>query len=128
LWRERPHRNFQGMGEMPLGESVQSSICLVILFLPFVNDFATTYPAMKAYLTKYCLTDGIQEVDDAEIDERNPSLLSVKSLGAFAYFHGEGREWHRTRESALKNAEDRRLARIRSLKRKLDKLEVLRFT
>lgn len=83
---------------------------------------------MKAFITKYCLTEGIQEVEDAQISEQFPTMMSVPSLGPFATFHGEGREWHRTRESALKNAEDRRLARIRSLKRKLAKLEVLRFT
>jgi hypothetical protein len=82
---------------------------------------------MKAYITKYALTSGIQEVDDASEPEYESRMISVRSLGVFANFHGEGREWHRTKESAVAKAEQMRLAKIVSLKKSIKKLESLNF-
>jgi hypothetical protein len=43
------------------------------------------------------------------------------------YFHGEGRNWHRTPEGAKAKAEAMRKAKIASLKKQLAKLESLSF-
>lgn len=82
---------------------------------------------MKAYITKYCLTDGIQEVDDAVQAKEFPTMISVPSLGVFANFHGEGKEWHRTREAALARAEAVRMRAISKTRSKLARLEAKRF-
>ena len=82
---------------------------------------------MKAYITKHALTAGIQEVDDAEISQHTPTMVLVKSLGLYAYFHGEGTNWHRTRESAVTRAEKMRVARIAYMKKTIKKLESLKF-
>lgn len=44
------------------------------------------------------------------------------------YYHGEGKEWHRTRESAVAKAEEMRCKKIDSLKKQIEKLEKKRFT
>jgi hypothetical protein len=82
---------------------------------------------MKAYITKYALTKGIQEVDDALAAWRT-DMIHVKSLGEFAVFHGEGREWHRTRESAVKRALVMRDKKIASLRKAIGKLADLTFS
>ncbi|MEL7494169.1 MAG: hypothetical protein AAGJ95_09435 [Cyanobacteria bacterium J06554_11] len=81
---------------------------------------------VKVWITKYALTKGIQEAE-AETWANHKGMVSVPKWGALATFHGEGREWHRTRESALKRAEEMRLRRIASLEKQLDKLRALRF-
>ena len=80
---------------------------------------------MKAFITKHCLTVGIQEVDDAELS--SSSMISVLSLGVFANFHGEGREWHRAKDLAIIRANEMRAAKIKSLKKSISKLEAMKF-
>lgn len=78
----------------------------------------------KVFITKYALTSGIKEM---EVEEYYPG--NVKRLGLnHDYFHGEGKEWHRTRESAMKKAEEMRVKKIASLKNQIVKLEKLKFT
>lgn len=72
---------------------------------------------VRAWITKYALTQGIYEVDDGTIDERWPSMLAVPSMGTFAAFHGEGRDWHRSLPAAQARAEAMRKAKIASLER-----------
>lgn len=65
---------------------------------------------MKAFVTKYALTQGIQEVNG---DLKSADMLSVKGMHGFdSYFHRD--EWHETRESAVAKAERMRLAKIAS--------------
>ena len=79
---------------------------------------------MKAYITKYALTSGIKEVE-AEWSESIPSMVTWG--GWFNSAHGEGRQWHRTKEAAVAQAEKMRLAKIVSLKKSIKKLESLNF-
>ena len=81
-------------------------------------------PRCKAFITKYALTSGIKEM---EVEELSPG--NIKRLGNnYDYFHGEGKEWHRTMESAVKRAEEMRVKKIASLKNQIVKLEKLKFT
>lgn len=84
---------------------------------------------MKAWITKYALTKGIQEIE-AEVCE-NVSADMIKDLSYEArwqpYYHGEGREWHRTRSGAIARAEEMRQKKIASLKKQIKKFEALRF-
>lgn len=73
------------------------------------------------YATKYALTDGILH-DEAEIVEG----MAVMRHRGF-YFHGEGREWHRTEEAAKARAEEMRIKKISSHQKAIKKLENLKF-
>jgi hypothetical protein len=81
---------------------------------------------MKAWVTKYALSLGIAEVEGQTCERSGaPGMLEY---GPHQYAHGEGREWHRTRESAIKRAEQMRAAKIASLRKSIAKMEALRFS
>jgi len=86
-----------------------------------VSDLKTT----TVYVTKYALTVSIEKVDNVKIE--NDMAISMKGFGGLICFHGEGREWHRTWESALARAEKMRVNKIRSLVIRMGKLEAIRF-
>lgn len=54
-----------------------------------------------------------------------PGMVVVK--GKFAlfdrYFHREGKDWFRTRADAVKAAEQKRIAKIASLRKQIEQLE-----
>jgi hypothetical protein len=79
----------------------------------------------KVWITKYALTTSIW-TRDAKIKD---DLACVGNPGTFEYqcFFREGREWHRTHESAVARAEEMRLAKIASLRKAIERLEQLRF-
>lgn len=83
---------------------------------------------MKVFVTKYALTEGILE-HEADLSKNEPSMCVVVGrpgqLGQ--YFHGEGKEWHRTRDLALVRAEEMRQAKVKSLKKSLAKFEKMKF-
>lgn len=76
---------------------------------------------MKIWNSKYALTEGLIEQDGEEVGD------SMVKVGSLQYLHGEGREWHRTRESAVIRAEAMRKAKIASVRKQLARLEALRF-
>jgi hypothetical protein len=82
---------------------------------------------MKVFITRYALTNGIMEVD-GEVTSQFPFIVTYKT-GAWMsqYAHGEGKEWHRTKEGAIARADAMRLARIKSLKKSITKLEAMTF-
>lgn len=80
---------------------------------------------MKVYITKYVLTKGIVE---KEAEDYGDGTIKVnESDWWLKYFCGEGKEWHRTRESAVKCAEKMRKKKISSLKNQIEKLEKMKF-
>ena len=81
---------------------------------------------MKVWITKYALTQGIIE-DDAEICINTDKTGNMISCGIGNYYHGEGKEWHKTKESAIKKSEEMRQKKIESLKKQIEKLERMRF-
>ena len=80
---------------------------------------------MKVWITKYALTDGVREME-VEQSENFSEIVRGKSGNDF--YHGEGREWHRTYESAVAKAEEMRLKKIDSLKKQIAKWEKKRFS
>lgn len=79
---------------------------------------------MKVWITQYALTNGIEEMEAEQCD--NAKMVEVR--GEYTgYYHGEGKNWHRTKEGAIKRAEDMRVMKIVSLKRSIAKLEALKF-
>lgn len=78
---------------------------------------------MKVWITKYALTQGIFEKEVREgIDG---SAVYGETL--YESYHGEGKQWHRTKESAIKRAEEMRKDKIERLKKQIKKLERMRF-
>jgi hypothetical protein len=82
---------------------------------------------MQVYITKYALTQGIYK---AKVEDCGGGM--VKTPGSFTEgggqcFHGEGRDWHRTREEAVKRANEMRDKRIKSLAKSMKKLERMEF-
>ena len=70
------------------------------------------------YVTKYAFTQGILKVEG----EISTSVLKTKGPFGTCCYHGEGREWHRTREAADVRVEEMRAKRIKSLEKQLKKL------
>jgi len=76
---------------------------------------------MKIWNSKYALTKGLLEQEAKEAGE------SMVKVGPWQYLHGEGREWHRTREQAVSRAEMMRKKKIVSVSKQLERLNALRF-
>lgn len=81
---------------------------------------------MRVYITKYALTAGIIEVQDAEYTS-SEGMISVKSRGTHAYFHGEGKDWHHSKDGAIKRAEVMRRRKLESIEKQRQRIEQLRF-
>ncbi len=80
---------------------------------------------MKVWITKYALTKGTFETE-AEICPNSPDMIEDKNK-RYYYYHGEGKHWHKTKESALIRASQMKLAKISSLEKQLKKLNKLTF-
>lgn len=76
------------------------------------------------YITKYALTKGIFK---SRVVISTFCETMVRDVKTQICYHGEGRDWHRTVESALKRAEEMKRKRIISLKKSIEKLEKLKF-
>lgn len=83
---------------------------------------------MKVWITKYALTEGIME-RDVESDPQFPSMVTLPGNGGSfrQSFHGEGKDWHRSRDAAVIRAENMRHDKIRSIKKQIARLERLTF-
>lgn len=80
---------------------------------------------MKVWITKYALTSGIIET---EAEECGDDMVRVhNNTFCDSYYHKEGREWHRTKESAVAKAEEMRKKKIASLQKQIKKLENTNF-
>lgn len=84
------------------------------------------YEKITAWVTKYALTFGIEEVFGEICGDG--SMLKYMQKGPFPVFaHGEGKGWHRTPEAAIARAEEMRKAKIASLKKSIAKIEKMEF-
>ena len=84
--------------------------------------------AIKAWITKYALTTGIQVADGEVCHEVNSKMFIDSKMCTFGSFNSVHRQdWHRTPEAALARAEEMRKCRIKSLKKSIAKLEALKF-
>lgn len=76
------------------------------------------------FVTKYALTRGILEIKAIELDN---GMIKCTVNSHTTYYHGEGREWHRTKDEAVKKANEMREKKLASLKKQIVKLESLSF-
>ena len=78
---------------------------------------------IDGYSTKHALTEGIKRVQMTVLDE-----TAIHGSGRnIEVLYGEGVEWHRTLRSAVRRAEEMRVAKIASLRKSIARLEELRF-
>lgn len=82
---------------------------------------------IDVYITKYALTTGISHVLARVVKDTNGQMIEVKMGVHIVYFHGEGKDWHRTKESAIERADEMRMKKITSLRKQIKKLESLKF-
>lgn len=81
---------------------------------------------ITAWITKYALTSGIARIDAEVCSDISSSMIrQVGILYGNVPYHGN--DWHRDPVSALARAEEMRLAKIVSVKKKLVKLEKMTF-
>jgi len=87
---------------------------------------------MRIWLTKHCLTMGIEEVEGL-ITESNPEMVQVirpkdqTFHGTMEFAHGKGKDWHLTKESAILVAEKMKEKKIKSLQKQIEKLDKMTF-
>lgn len=81
----------------------------------------------NGYVTKYALTEGIQP--KALKVALTGSGMAVEASDSYhrSTFHGEGRDWHRTLDSAIRRAKVMQQGKIASLRRSLGKIETMEF-
>ena len=76
---------------------------------------------MKVWITKYALTDGIIEREAEEIEGK-----CIQTVERFPAFYSR-KDWYKTREDAVKRANEMKEREINSLKKRIKKLEDLKF-
>lgn len=81
-------------------------------------------PTFTAWITKYALTTGIEKMRVEHCIAISASMVSAKGQ----CFHGEGEDWHRTEEGAIKRAEKMRVDKIASLRKQIAKLEKMKLS
>lgn len=85
---------------------------------------------MKVWITKYALTDGIEEIDSASV-----AIMEVEDTGYLTICRNAGnlpktynkKYYSLDKESAIHKAEEMRQKKIASLKKQIEKLEQMKF-
>jgi hypothetical protein len=84
---------------------------------------------MKIFCTRWCLTAGIEEMEAESVPQNG--MVTVKRQNGWpymeshiVYLHGEGQDWHRTREQAVVRANVVRVKQIAAMNKQLAKLAV----
>lgn len=81
----------------------------------------------RFYVTARALTEGVLAVD-GELHDRGILIVGDASrVFGTTYYHGEGKDWHRTEAQAMLRAESMRQAKLKSLRKSLAKLEAMTF-
>lgn len=75
-------------------------------------------------MTKYVLTEGIRK-RDVSFTNVGDMVSDVKI--SYLNYHGEGKDWHKTYESALIRAKNVKQRRIDSLNKQIEKIYNLTF-
>lgn len=82
---------------------------------------------MKVWISKYALTQGVYEIEAEDCFATAPGMITETGSRYATYFHGEGKDWHRTRDGALLKAERMRAAKIASLRKQISRIEKMAF-
>jgi len=79
---------------------------------------------MIVYITKYALTQGIQEYDISDMQKGSNHVVIHEAMYNQHFFKPE---WHTDKNDALQHAELMRVKKIASLERQIFKLRGLKF-
>lgn len=79
---------------------------------------------MKAYITKYALTQGIYAVDANKCSDK---MIEYKTIGSRYSQYAHGAEFHTCKESAVDRAEQMRQNKLSSLRAQIAKIESIVF-
>ncbi len=82
---------------------------------------------MRVWVTRYALTQGILEIEGEDCGDSMFHYPGNHMDRYDQYYHGQGENWHLTRESAVKRAEEMRVAKIASLQKQIEKLKKVSF-
>ena len=77
---------------------------------------------IKAWVTRYALTSGIQFVDAVVCHSVSSNMIIYGKMVS-----AHGKDWHRTPRAAVERAEEMRKQKIISLNKSIKKLESLTF-
>ena len=85
---------------------------------------------MKVWITKYALTRGIEEITSDDVSrmfiEENGDLVMYGKSGMFPVRYNAD-NYSLDKQSAIQKAKEMRQNKIASLKKKIEKLEKMRF-
>ena len=81
---------------------------------------------MKAYITKYALTSGIEE-REGEVSKEFSNAFDAVPLEGKCYSTFWKPHWHSARLEAVIRARDMQAAAIKSAEKKLERLRKMRF-
>lgn len=79
----------------------------------------------KAWITKYALSSGVKVTTVEDCFDTSDKMVQDTKGELKAFYHGEGRDWHRTRESAILRVAAMRDAKLASLRKQIAKLEAM---
>lgn len=77
---------------------------------------------IKAWVTKYALTSGIEVVEGVVNHD-----ISSKMFTWGQWSNAHRKDWHRSEQEAMARAEQMRQQKIESLRKSIKKLEALKF-
>ena len=85
-------------------------------------------PIVHVWITKYAFSEGIIETDAEVCVGVTADMITYKDKGDFSqYVHYKGKDWHTTRESAVKAANIMVDRKIKFLQKQLNKLMATQF-
>jgi hypothetical protein len=80
---------------------------------------------MTVWITKYALTIGILE---REMISEDAGMVVYRDRGGINdRSHAHGKDWHRTKDEAIARAEEMRVSKIATYKKRIAALEKMRF-
>jgi hypothetical protein len=82
---------------------------------------------MRVWITKYALTQGILEKEADICKTVSGDMIEIQGTRFAEYYHGKGRDWHLTKEDAIKKAEKMKQNKIKNIEKQLDNLRNLKF-
>lgn len=83
-----------------------------------------TKDKVTIYITKYALTDGIQQADAEVLDSGR--YWYIPKGGSYPTSVG-GNDAHLTKDAALDRAEEMRIAKLQSLEKQMKKISAMKF-
>lgn len=82
---------------------------------------------MKIWNTKNCLINGITEHEGEQFEGGELVSITNTDKNCVSHLYGEGREWHRSLESAITRANEIKIKKLQSLDKQVKKISAIEF-